>query len=96
MVWYFILNIRVEISYELNIQITCKIEFNSTCYLVYYYKRCFFYLITLNLKKLLTKDVSKLLDNELDLTIIAVVDELMHNDFFMQKLYNKEFRQYTI
>jgi len=56
----------------------------------------FFYLITLNLKKLLTKDVSKLLDNELDLTIIAVVDELMHDDFFMQKLYNKEFRQYTI
>jgi hypothetical protein len=48
------------------------------------------------LKKLLTKDVSKLLDNELDLTIIAVVDELMHNDFLMQKLYNKEFRQYTI
>lgn len=39
--------------------------------------------------------MSKLLDNELD-TIIAVVDELMHNEFFMQKLYNKEFRQYTI
>jgi hypothetical protein len=80
----------------LNIQITCKIEINSTCYLVYYYKRCFFFIWSPWIcKKLLTKDVSKLLDNELD-TIIAVVDELMHNEFFMQKLYNKEFRQYTI
>jgi hypothetical protein len=45
----------------------------------------FFYLITLNLKKFLTKDVSKLLDNELDLTIITVVDELMYNDCFYAK-----------